>query len=485
MTGRFASTLRRGLQGISKRTKALRRRQYQKAVQGKTMRKTPSNRNSNSSMDRARTKTVVRNAVSEVKAAAGAGSGSNGHANGRSSREGLTWLLSLGAGALAAWKIWHTDEKHLPDGHDNATAKRFQAELEREKRVPARLASAAPHGTTTTQADTRPAFSPSKPEPDTAEHAPRTENETPNDSGGMPKVDNSPAAIGKEFYKRFNEDEITTRAAALAFVGVFSLVPILLFAVIALGFVFRDPAEANRHVQQFVTQLLPGESASKAAGDVLAQTHLVETAQGMTKHLGWPLVIGVASLLWAGISLFVTAAVPMNTAWDVTETRSFIKLRLVALGVLFGAGLVFLLSLGVSALPRVVANFTPPLFGFSDGPPVWASVFFTLLAVALDALMFVLIYKFLPNIKVTWKVALFSGVATGLLWEAFKQVFAYYLAHFGNTNNKLYGALGGVVLLITWIYYSCIILLAGAIIGKMYHERREAGGVTERAPRTA
>jgi membrane protein len=297
------------------------------------------------------------------------------------------------------------------------------------------------------------------------------------------KVDNSLAAIVKEFYKRFNEDEITTRAAALAFVGVFSLVPILLFAVIALGFVFRDPGEANRHVQQFVSQLLPGESASKAANDVLAQTHLVETAQGMTHHIGWPLVIGVASLLWAGISLFVTAAVPMNTAWDVTETRSFLKLRMIALGVLCGAGLVFLLSLVVSAMPRVVANLTPPLFGTPGEVPLWAGALLALLAIGLDALMFILIYKFLPNVKVTWKAAIFSGVATGLLWEAFKQMFAYYLAHFGNSNNKLYGALGGIVLLITWIYYSCIILLAGAIVGKMFHEHREEGGVTERAPR--
>ena len=439
------------------------------------MRKTPPTKGTNRGIDRARTKTAVRNAVSEVKGAAGV-------KDRPQQREGLTWLLSLGAGALAAWKSWHTDQKQLPDGHDNVTAKRFHAELEREKRQSALMANATPRSAATAQDETRPDRTPSPSAPDNGEHAPRSGGAA-NGSALAPKLDNSPVAIGKEFYKRFNEDEITTRAAALAFVGVFSLVPILLFAVIALGFVFRDPGAANRHVQQFVAQLLPGESASQAASDVLAQTHLVETAQGMTRHLGWPLVIGVASLLWAGISLFVTAAMPMNTAWDVAETRSFIKLRLVALGVWMSAGLVFLLSLGVSALPRIVARFTPPLFGFSDGPPIWASIVFTLLAIALDALMFVLIYKFLPNAKVTWKAALFSGVATGLLWETFKQVFGYYLAHFGNTNNKLYGALGGVVLLITWIYYSCIILLAGAEVGKMYHERKEEGAITERIPR--
>jgi len=93
--------------------------------------------------------------------------------------------------------------------------------------------------------------------------------------------------------------------------------------------------------------------------------------------------------------------------------------------------------------------------------------------------MFVLIYRYLPNARVTWRAALFGGVITGLLWEIFKKGFAVYLAHFGNFN-KAYGALGGVFLLITWISYSCLVLLAGAILCKMYHEHTEEGGVARK-----
>lgn len=292
------------------------------------------------------------------------------------------------------------------------------------------------------------------------------------------KIAAGPIALFKEFYKRFTDNEIMTRGSALAFVCVFSLVPVFLFAVIALSFIFQDPAEASKHVQGFLSQLLPGESASRAASDVLNQTHLVENARGMTTHIGLPLFIGVASLLWAGISLFAAAANSMNAAWGVTETRTFIKLRVVALGVLLGAGVILIASLGITALPTLLSG-NAGLAGSHADVPLWANFLATLLAIGLDILMFVLIYKTLPNSHVSWRAALFSGCATGLLWEMFKGVFAFYLVHFGASNNKIYGALGGVVLLLTWMYYSCIVLLSGAEIGRMYHEYSE-GGIVKR-----
>ena len=298
------------------------------------------------------------------------------------------------------------------------------------------------------------------------------------DSESGVKIEAGIVALAKEFYQRFNDNEIMTRASALSFVCVFSLVPILLFGVLALSFLFQDPGEANKHVQDILRQMLPGESASRAASDVLNQTHLVENARQMTGNVGLPLIIGITTLLWTGTSLFVSAADSMNAAWEVKETRNFIKLRLVALGVLLGAGVILVASLSISALPSL-------LWGNNDeGVPLWANLLVTLFAIALDILMFVLIYKVLPDRKISWQAALFSGVITGLLWETFKIAFASYLAHFGNGNNKLYGALGGVVLLLTWIFYSCVVLLAGAEIGEMFHEHRE-GGVVQRNPQAS
>ena len=449
-------------------------------------RKTQSRR----AVNQARTQQAVRNAVSEIKEAT--------YPRKEQPKSGFSWLAALGAGAMVVWKSVRAGKEPASMGYDNAEAARLHAQLEREARrgggTSASLqqqnnAEAGKTGNTSTALIGRNPLEPASDNnpPDASSPADSREHQARR-SGALPdapKVDTGVMSLAKEFYKRFSEDEVTTRAAALAFVGVFSLVPILLFAIIALGFVFRDPVEANRHVQSFVMQMLPGESASKAANDVLAQTHIVETAQDMTRHAGWPLVIGIGSLLWAGISLFATATTPMNAAWDVTETRNFFKLRIISLGVFLSAGMVFILSLVASALPGVVNGLHLPFFGSAGIVPLWADLLSHLVAIALDVAMFVLIYKLLPNAKVTWKAALFSGVITGVLWEAFKVGFGFYLSHFGANSNKMYGALGGIVLLITWIYYSYVVLLSGAEIGRMYHEHKEEGGVTQRTPRTA
>ena len=451
-------------------------------------RKTQSRR----AVNQARTKQAVRNAVAEVKDA-------TQPRRKPPPKSGFSWLAAIGAGAMVVWKSWKAGKEPAPMGYDNNSATQLHAQLEREARQGSSGATANAKQqdnaqTSSNSRDTSIALLPQKPLESSGDTVPSRDFATNGQSGehparnagasgNAPKVDDGPLALAKEFYKRFSEDEVMTRASALAFVGVFSLVPILLFAIIALGFIFRDPAEANRHVQNFVTQMLPGESASKAANDVLAQTHLVETAQDMTHHAGLPLVIGVGSLLWAGISLFVTATTPMNASWDVTETRNFFKLRVISLAVFLSAGLIFALSLVASALPGVVSSLGLPIFGAAGNVPFWIDILSHLIAIALDVAMFVIIYKLLPNAKVTWKAALFSGVITGLLWEAFKIGFGYYLTHFGANSNKMYGALGGVVLLITWIYYSCAVLLSGAEVGKMYHEHKEEGGVAQRTSR--
>jgi len=109
----------------------------------------------------------------------------------------------------------------------------------------------------------------------------------------------------------------------------------------------------GRFVTGLVAQMLPGREASDAANNLIAQTHIVESAHTLMAGKWWAAAVGVLSLLWAAVGLFVGASDPMNAAWDVRETRGFVKLRLVALGVFIGSGLLFLLSL-VPSLPVIV-----------------------------------------------------------------------------------------------------------------------------------
>ncbi len=279
-------------------------------------------------------------------------------------------------------------------------------------------------------------------------------------------------ALAKDFYARFTEDDCPTRAAALAFTGVFSLIPLGLVALAILGFLIPDPDQAMRYVENFLSQLLPGKQGSEAIRDLIKQANLAEAARGLMNGSFFAAFSGVLIQLWAGTGLFVAASAPMNAAWDVTETRSFLKLRLTALGIFFGAAALFLLSLLPSAGPAFVQRLHIPWLGLPQHIPFWIEWLFWGAALAVNFAMFILIYKFLPNAKVSWRSAVFGGAVVGVLWELFKRGFALYLSKFGNFN-KLYGAFGGVALLVTWIWYSCILLLGGAIICKMYEEYRQ------------
>ena len=288
------------------------------------------------------------------------------------------------------------------------------------------------------------------------------------------------SALVKELYTRFNADECSTRAYALAFILVLSLVPLLLFALAITGFVIHSPQEAANYTRQLLSGLLPGQQAGQAVNDFIAQAHIAESAQTLMNGKGWALAGGIISLLWAAIGLFVSASDPMNRAWEVTETRSFIKLRLVALGVFVAAVTFFAASLFVTS----GAHGALSRLGIPDSLPMGGAflldLFFFALAALVNGGMFTLIYKFLPNTTVSLKAAAFGGLIVGVLLEIFKQGFALYLAHFAN-YNKLYGAFGGIFLLVTWISYSCILLLAGAILCKMFHEHKESGGVQRKA----
>ena len=288
------------------------------------------------------------------------------------------------------------------------------------------------------------------------------------------------AALAKEFYARFNADECMTRSYALAFILVLSLVPLLLFALAITGFVIQSPEQAADYTRQLISGLLPGQQAGEAVNDFIAQAHIAESAKTLMNGKGWALAGGIVSLLWAAIGLFVSASDPMNRAWEVTETRSFVKLRLVALGVFAAAFAFFALSLVVTS----GAHGALARLGIPDSLPMGGAflldLFFFALAALINGGMFTLIYKFLPNATLSWKSAAFGGLIVGVLMEVFKQGFALYLAHFANFN-KLYGTFGGIFLLVTWISYSCVLLLAGAIVCKMHHEHRESGGVQRKA----
>jgi membrane protein len=309
--------------------------------------------------------------------------------------------------------------------------------------------------------------------------APEKPVSAPGSQGGHSDVKDVHGAIGyvMELFKRFNADHCPAWAAALSFFSILSFIPLLLCGIAVLGIVIQDPHEAAKQVEGFVATLLPGKGTQAQAQEIIQRARIEERARDLANISGFAGVFGLLSLFWAASRIFVNAATPMNAAFRTQETRGFIKMQLYALGLLIGAGALFVLSLLPSSGVALLRNI-PFLSGLPDPSPWWLNVLLFLLGVAINALMFTVIYRFMPSPSalITWKEAGVGGAVTAVLWEAAKQGFAFYLSEFAGDpkEDKMYGALGGLILLVLWVYYSSMILLLGAEICKLYSDAQDA-----------
>lgn len=311
---------------------------------------------------------------------------------------------------------------------------------------------------------------------------------------------------GKELFKRFTGDQCPAWAASLSFFSIISLPSVLLCGLAVLGFVIKSPAVAEQQVEKALTQVLPGQTRAKpraeqnttipgtetekkptaasksTARGIIQDLNIQKSVEEIQKRRGWTAFLGIALLFWSAIQIFVNASTPINAAFRTKETRNFFQLRLTALGLLFSTGILFILSLLPASGVQVLNSLR--IFGtYPDPTPFWMEAIFWAVAIAINAALFTLIYRFLPSpsAKVTWQDARFGGVIAAILWEIAKQGFALYLQRLGGaaSYDKLYGSLGSIFLLVFWIYYTSMILLLGAEIAKLYGELRneKAGAV--------
>ena len=281
----------------------------------------------------------------------------------------------------------------------------------------------------------------------------------------------------KELFKRFGADLCPAWAASLSFFSILSIPPVLLCGLAVLGALIR-PAQAEQQIQRVLANVLPGggRAAERQAAQIMDQLNVEKSIETLHEQRGVAGAVGVASLFWAAMQIFINATTPMNAAFRTKETRGWFKLRGYALFLLFVAGALFLLSLLPSAGASVIRRI-PWFSGLPDPVPPIIAFLILLVGVAINATMFAVIYRYLPSPSagIEWREAFFAGAIVAVLWEAAKIGFAFYLSRFGN-YDKVYGSLGGAVALVFWIYYSSMILLLGAEIAKLYSDVREAKG---------
>ena len=271
-----------------------------------------------------------------------------------------------------------------------------------------------------------------------------------------------------ETLTRFGNDNGALNAAGLSFFMLVSFAPMILMGVALLS-LFVKPSAAVHEVHIMVNNLLPAGGA-RTESDHFLNERLSTVLPSLAARSGLPLVFGLLSLLWSSMQIYVTGSTAMNMAFEVKEKRSWIKLRLIAVGLLLVSGALLLVSLFLSGAPNAIHAYRLPIIDrLPVGLPV-LSLIFEVIAVIVNALLFGVVYKFLPNAKTTWRSVFVGGLTASVLFEVAKKGMAVFLLR---PNNSIYGGLADLIVFVLWIYYSMTIMLLGSEVAAVYAKYNE------------
>ncbi len=256
-------------------------------------------------------------------------------------------------------------------------------------------------------------------------------------------------------YAAFSADKGPMLAAALSFYALLSLAPILLLSVAVFAYILGSPEKAYSQIIGYVREFSPVIAEQQGAG---IRSLLEDLIRG--RRVAWGL--GVISLLWSAGQIFITLQTAMNTVWGTQPRRGFLRQRLIAFLLMIILTVLFIAAFGISAAAAVVKGFQIPVFKMIAGdiPFAW-DIMAAVLPFALVYAVFLIVYKFVPNIKVGLRpAATGAGIATAL-WSAARWAFGFYAANFADFS-AVYGPIAGVIFLALWIYYSAIVTVIGA-----------------------
>jgi len=260
----------------------------------------------------------------------------------------------------------------------------------------------------------------------------------------------------KEGVAAFIDDNALSRGAAIAFYAVTAIAPVLFIAttIAALGL---GQTATSRALHHQLTRIMSADSADLVQ---LAILHVRQSTHTIAGSL-----IGLVTLVVTASGFFTEIEDALNVIWKAPRHESYfyqlLRGRVMSLALVIGLGFLLLFSMLVATAIRLFGHM---LTGYASGVAIGvANLAFSYLIVAL---LFAAIYKLLPNIRLLWRDVLVGSFGTALLFEAGQTVIGYYLANLITAN--IYGAAGGIIVLLIWVYYSAQIFLLGAEFTKVW-----------------
>lgn len=280
--------------------------------------------------------------------------------------------------------------------------------------------------------------------------------------------------LGKKVINAVNDDFLLDRASALAYNSILALFPLLLFLLALLGIFASRSSTLQTNLMGYVAQVLPPE-----AFQVIQHT-LTE----VTKNTGGAkLTLGIVLTLWFASSGMSSMMSALDGAYEVRESRSFIKVRLTAIGLTIAISVLVITALLAVLAGGWLTKNLGSYYGLHEVTIVAWRAAQIVAAIAFITLAFSIIYYFGPDVEEQHWYWITPGSFLGvLLWIAASAGFRVYL-HFFNSYGKTYGSLGAAMILLMWLYITGFaFLIGGEINAQIEHAAARRGHPEAKAP---
>jgi membrane protein len=299
-------------------------------------------------------------------------------------------------------------------------------------------------------------------------------NRTSHDRGrGADRPQDIPAAGWKDVavrtWQSVSADHVSVVSAGVAFFGLLAMFPALAAFVAIAGFVMT-PAEMEERISTYAAALPEG-----AADIITEQAVAVAEAGG---GAGWGAILGFALALWGASKGVKSLMEGMNIAYEEEENRGIVAYNLWALALTLFLIVGLILAVSATVVAPAVAAFVP-LPGAAEAlltyAPWPALLLLTIFGLAV-------IYRYGPSREnARWRWITPGAIAATVLWLLGSIAFSVYVTNFGS-YNATYGALGGVIVLLTWLWLSAFVVLLGAELNSEI-EHQTARDTTTGEPR--
>lgn len=265
---------------------------------------------------------------------------------------------------------------------------------------------------------------------------------------------------------RIGKDDASGLAAQMTYHFVLAMFPMLIFLLTLLGqFVKVSTKQINSKISQYVPDETTASTVTKIIGDI-------------SKHSsGGILSIGLILAIWSasnGMSAIINS---FNVAYDVEDSRNGIILKLLSVLYTLVLGIVFVFAIVLITLGPVISKFLFGPLGLDKQIEWLFNVVSVVLPLIIIIILFTVLYSIAPNVKTKLRSVLPGALFTSFVWIIGSFLFGWYISNFGN-YSKTYGSLAGIIILFLWLYITSFIIIIGAEINAIIHQRKVIKGHT-------